>query len=239
MAGRELIRELALRIGLAAKVLPGVDVRRLLNVLNNRIGVPLTEEKLGKMTVTDLKDGLSALDGDEHGEDADIDMEYFKLAVRYLWGEDVTVPALPVIQVLAEVEMPGSIRVALASNGGERLNGHFGSCSHFLIYQLSEHDIRLIDIRMTAGVENAEDKNAFRVDLIADCHLVYVQSIGGPAAAKVIKVGIYPLKMVDGGHASEVLAQLQEVMVGHPPPWLAKAMGRTFEQSLRYTAAEA
>lgn len=239
MSGGELSRELALRIGLAAKVLPGVDARRLLGVLNERIGAPLTEEKLGKMTVTDLKTGLSSLDGEEDGEDAGIDMEYFKLAVRYLWGEDVTAPALPTIQALGEGEMPGSIRVAVASNGGERLDGHFGSCPHFLVYQLSENEIRLIDIRTTEGVDTAEDKNAYRAGLIADCHLMYVQSIGGPAAAKVIKAGIHPLKVAEGGHAPEVLAQLQGVMAGHPPPWLAKVMGRSPEQSLRYTAAEA
>jgi hypothetical protein len=33
-----------------------------------------------------------------------------------------------------------SIRIACASNRGERLDGHFGSCARFLIYQVSATD---------------------------------------------------------------------------------------------------
>ena len=74
MAAPSIEREAALRIGLASKVLPGVDARRLLATLVERLGEPLTEQRLTKITVTDLKTGLSSLDGEEDGEDADIGM---------------------------------------------------------------------------------------------------------------------------------------------------------------------
>ena len=54
MADQALSRELALRIGLAAKALPDVDARELLTVLVNRLGTPLTDKKLREITVTDL-----------------------------------------------------------------------------------------------------------------------------------------------------------------------------------------
>ena len=92
MAAQTIEREAALRIGLAAKVLPGVDARRLLSTLVERLGEPLTEQRLTKITVTDLKTGLSSLDGEEDGEDADIGMEPLKLAVRCLWGEETGIP---------------------------------------------------------------------------------------------------------------------------------------------------
>ena len=41
--------------------------------------------------------------------------------------------------------MPGSIRVACASNGGEVLDGRSGSARRFLIYQVSAETVRLID----------------------------------------------------------------------------------------------
>ena len=231
-----LPRELALRVALAARVLPGTDVRQLLNVLENRIGLPLTEEKLTTVTVTHLKTGLASLDGEEDGEDAGIGMEYLKLAVRYLWGEEVTEDGLPQIESYEEGDMPDSIRIAVASNGGELIDGHFGSCPRFLIYQLSKDKLKLIDIRKTDGADDAEDKNAFRAEIAKDCHVMYVQSVGGPAAAKIVRTGIYPMKVPEGGNASEVLLQLQEVMNGHPPPWLAKVMGIPAEQRTKYAA---
>lgn len=235
MAAPDLTRELALRIGMAAKVLPGVDARQLLDVLRERIGLPMTENKLRSVTVTHLKTGLASADGEEDGEDAAIGMEYLKLAVRYLWGEEVDAPDLPEVAALADGEMPDSIRVAVASNGGEQVDGHFGSCPRFLVYQLATDELRLIDIRGTVGADDADDKNAFRAELIKDCHVLYVQSVGGPAAAKIIRAGIYPMKIADGGGARELLAQLQTVMAGNPPPWLAKVMGIAPEQRVRYS----
>lgn len=236
MNSAALPREIALRIGLAARVLPGVDIRQLMTVLERRIGLPLTEEKLMTVTVTHLKTGLASLDGEEDGEDAGIGMEYLKLAVRYLWGEDVTEANLPDVEPYTEGDMPDSIRIAVASNGGEQLDGHFGSCPRFLIYQLSKTDLKLIDIRSTVDADTAEDKNAFRANLCGDCHVMYIQSVGGPAAAKIVRAGIYPMKVPEGGSAREVLLELQQVMNGHPPPWLAKIMGIPAEQRTKFVA---
>ena len=236
MATQPIEREAALRIGLAAKVLPGVDTRRLLSALVDKIGEPLTEKRLCKITVTDLKTGLSSLDGEVDGEDTAIGMELLKLAVRYLWGEETGIPYLPEQVAYSDGDMPESIRVAMASNAGEYLDGHFGSCPHFLIYQVSTKEIRLIDIRMTHGATSAEDRNGFRADLCKDCHVMYVQSIGGPAAAKVVRTGIYPMKVPQGGKAPEVLANLQTVMADKPPPWLAKILGVPAERRTKYAA---
>lgn len=62
----------------------------------------------------------------------------------------------------ADSDMPGSIRAACASNTGEVLDGHFGSCERFLIYQLSSAESRLIAIRPTLEADHAEDRNAAR-----------------------------------------------------------------------------
>ena len=84
----------------------------------------------------------------------------------------------------------------------------------------------------------APDKNGFRVQLISDCHVLYVVSIGGPAAAKVIKGGIYPMKRLEGGSPDEVLGEFQHMMAESPPPWLAKILGVADGQRLKnYNAA--
>lgn len=233
MSAQPLTREVALRIALASRVLPGIDPRRLLEVLIERLGAPLTEKRLAKITVTDLKTGFASVDGEEDGEETGIDMEYFKQAVTYLWGEETVEPDLPTPSPYNEGDMPGSIRVACASNGEELLDGHFGSCPRFLVYQVSPEEVRLIDLRSTEGADSSDDKNAFRANLVKDCHVLYVQSIGGPAAAKVVKAGIHPIKIPEGGQAREAIENLQTVLTGTPPPWLAKVMGISPEDRAR------
>ena len=100
-ASTAISRDVALRIGLAARVLPGVGVPRLLEVLRDKAGTSLTIEGLKIITVTDLKTGLGSLDGEEDAEEMNISMEEFKLAVRYLWGEEDVVPDLPAILPLS------------------------------------------------------------------------------------------------------------------------------------------
>ena len=57
---QQLSRELALRIALASRVLPGVDVKKLLGVLHEKVGSPLDDEKLKSITVTNLKTGIGS-----------------------------------------------------------------------------------------------------------------------------------------------------------------------------------
>ena len=229
-----LPRELALRIALAARILPGISVPRLLEILHERLGSPLDDEKLKAITVTNLKTGLGSLDGEEDGEDIGIGLANIKLAVRYLWGDEAEDEDLPEIMPYKAGDMPESIRIAIGSNSGALINGHFGSCIRFLVYQLSRHACTLIDIRSTLEADSSDDRNLFRANLINDCHVVFVQSIGGPAAAKVIRADIYPIKVPDVTEAVEQLKEFQRVSDA-PPPWFAKALGYSAEASARFS----
>jgi len=235
-----ITREAALRVALAARALPNATLPRLIEVLQARLGDKLDADVLRTFTVTDLKTGFGSMDGEEDGEDIGIGLEAMKLAVRILWGDSETDEQLPEVQPYEEGDMPGSIRVAIASAVGMSLSGHFGSCLRFLVYQVSAADSRLIGIRSALDADFAEDKNGFRAQLIVDCHVVYVVSVGGPAAAKIIRANIYPIKRPEGGTAEEVIAQFQEAMRNSPPPWLLKILGVSAEQRLKnYAAAEA
>ena len=216
-------REAALRIALAARALNGLDVKAFVGALLDKLEAPLTESKLAKLTVEDLR-VLLAGDFAEQGCHVGVDAEALKEAVRLLWGQGVEHSDFPAVDAYAEGEMPGSIRVAIAANRGENLDGHFGSCDRFLVYQVGQQAIKLIDVRSTAEADGAEDKNAARSALIGDCQIVYVQSIGGPAAAKVVRAGVHPVKKPTGGPAREVLVELQG-RLSCPPPWLAQIMG--------------
>ena len=234
-----ITREAALRVALAARAMPSATLPRLLELLQRSLGHEIDEEKLRQVTVTLLKTGFASADGEEDGEDIGIGLEAMKLAVRILWGETQGDDSLPRIASYEDGEMPGSVRVAIASDKGDTLSGHFGSCLRFLVYQVSPTEIRLVDVRDTMDAEFAEDKNLWRAGLIGDCQVCYVVSIGGPAAAKVIRADIYPIKVPDGGLALEILAQFQQAMVNSPPPWLLKILGVAAEKRLKnYSAAE-
>ena len=234
----ELItREAALRVALAARSLPNTTLPQLIDVLHTRLGEKMDTDILRTFTVTDLKTGFGSLDGEEDGEDIGIGLEAMKLAVRILWGEADEDEKLPAVQAYTEGDMPGSVRIAIASDIGMTLSGHFGSCLRFLVYQVSATDSRLVGIRSALEADYAEDKNAFRAQIIADCHVVYIVSVGGPAAAKIIRANIYPIKLPEGGTAEEVIAKFQQAMVNSPPPWLLKILGVSAEQRLKNYAA--
>ncbi len=228
MSASPISDEIALRIGLAARELPDTDARRLLQVLDDVIGLPPTSKKLASLTVKELK---AAADG----EFADVDSGALKAALACLKGESgLSADALPDIEEYADGDMPNSVRVACASNKGEMLDGHFGSCRRFLIYQVSETEHRLIDIRSVDPNEEDDDKNSYRASLVGDCQILFVGSIGGPAAAKVVRAGVHPIKKPQASPAREEIESLQRVITKDAPPWLAKVMGQAPEERIRF-----
>lgn len=233
MTATVITKTAALRIAQAARALADVNAGAFAAKLGDNLGLPITEEKLAKVTVADLKLILSG----EETVEPDVDSASIKLAVRYLWGEAGDADNLPPMDAYVDGEMPGSLRVAVASNTEENLDGHFGSCPRFLIYQVGCNDMRLIDARSTLIAEDAEDKNVARAELISDCQIVYVQSIGGPAAAKAVRANIHPVKVPDGGKARVTLQRLQAVLDA-PPPWLAKILGVEAKSLSKFSSAE-
>ncbi|WP_428610580.1 dinitrogenase iron-molybdenum cofactor biosynthesis protein [Sedimenticola sp.] len=227
-----LDKEIALRIGLAARELPETDIPRLLRVLDDVLGLPPTKQQLDGLTVKALKAA-------DDGELADLDNGVIKAALACLKGEipEFSEP-LPDVVPYAEADMPNSIRVACASNRGAMLDGHFGSCRRFLIYQVSAAEQRLIDIREIGGAAPGVDKNVHRVAQIADCQILFVASIGGTPAAKVIRAGIHPVKKPQTGPADVEMAALQAAIGKSAPPWLAKIMGQSAEQRIRFIPEE-
>ena len=236
MSNATLNRDAALRIALAARILPDISVGQLLDILTQRIEGDITLDTLATVTVTDLKTGFSSVDGEEDGEDIGIGLPEMKEAVRILWG-DIDLGKLPEVTPIKDIP-PRSIRLAIASNTGEKLDGHFGSCIRYLVYQVTENSAQLIDIRSAIEADLSDDRNGFRAKLIEDCQVVYMVSVGGPAAAKIVRAGVYPMKRIQGGEASDAIAEIQSVMKGNPPPWLAKYMGDSAEERVRFEQPE-
>lgn len=225
-----LSRELALRIGLAARALPDTEAKTLFKVLISCVGLPLTEDRLASLNLAQLK----TAEGDIL---ATIDDGLINKALAILLNQETVDSILPQqVETYRDGDMPGSVRIACASDDGSQVDGHFGSCNQFLIYQVSGREARLIDIRNTAiptGLE-VHDKNSFRAELIQDCQVLYMASVGGPAAAKIVKLGIHPIKLPTIESIADIISQLQTVIAGTPPPWLAKVMGIAASDRFRF-----
>lgn len=214
--------EIALRIGLAARLLPGMDIRSLLQILIGILGEPLTDAKLKKLRAARLRNAV-----DERL--AYVDPGHFQKTVGLLKGRGVKMIREPLPSIASGVycELYGSVRVACASCSGERIDGAFHSCERFLIYQVSPDYIRLIDIREPArDRQSARNRNLSRAHLIRDCDVLYTMAIGAAAAARVVSAGLHPIRLTQSVNALDELRRLQLVVAQeNPPPWLMKAMG--------------
>ncbi len=222
MSGQEpLSRELALRIGLAARALPGTDAKSLFTVLTAAVGLPLTDANIADLDLQTFKaahvDQLAYLD----------EAALARALLILKQPVEQTSVNQTTLQSYAEGDMPGSVRIACASDDALQVDGHFGSCPQFMIYQVSAEEARLIDVRNAELPDGlvVPDKNVYRAELIQDCQVLYVASVGGPAAAKIVKLGIHPIKLPGVQMIADVIGQLQAVIASTPPPSLAKAMG--------------
>lgn len=213
-----LSEAVALRIGLAAQALPDMDVRRLVAALVQVLGPDINDANLARLPGKRLAQALDDGTGPPEGE-------HLRQALDLLKGAET----LPEEEALPELEFPmptpGTVRVACASNSAGRLDGHFGNCRRFLVFQVSPDGVRLVDRREVPAVAGGDANTATRVGLLEDCTVLFAVSIGGPPAAKVVRAGVHPVKRPQGGDARGVAAELAGVLAANPPPWLAQAAG--------------
>lgn len=72
---------------------------------------------------------------------------------------------------------------------------------------------------------DSDDKIAPKLEALADCTILYVASIGGVPAAKLIKQGVMPVKAkAETEEIADILNKLVRTLKGNPPPWLRKAL---------------
>ncbi|BCL39295.1 NifB/NifX family molybdenum-iron cluster-binding protein [Nostoc sp. MS1] len=77
----------------------------------------------------------------------------------------------------------------------------------------------------------SNDKVAQKIAALSDCTIVYVASIGGTAAAKLIKKGVMPVKpRSDKEDITYLLNKLLQTLKDNPPPWLRKALQQDREE---------
>lgn len=218
--------ELALRIALAARTMGSVSTQQLLNALIHCVGEPLSERRLLRLRAKNLRAQLGKVDNNAF-------QQAWNLLKKRQFSDEVSAAPLPdtVMRISSDKR---SVRIACASEGGERVDGSFTSCRRFLVYEVSPTDIHLVDVRAVPQLLAGQDRYLQRLQLIEDCQLLYALAIGGIAAARVVRSGVHPVKLEFPSQARNVARDLQSVLAGCPPPWLAKIMGSSPEDRVRF-----
>ncbi len=117
------------------------------------------------------------------------------------------------------------MKVAFASTDKVHIDEHFGKAEEFYIWNIGPEEAafsRIAQLKVEEGY--IDDKIEARTAVLADCALVYVGEIGGPAAARLVQKKIHPIKSKEQEPITVVVKKLQEVLKGNPPPWLRKAI---------------
>ena len=117
------------------------------------------------------------------------------------------------------------MKVAFTSSDGRTIDEHFGMAGQFRIWDVGPDSAAPVGaVSAITTSDDEEDRISARASAIAGCAIVYTVKIGGPAAAKLVARRIHPMKTGAPVAIEEVVAKLQEVLRGRPPPWLRKAM---------------
>ncbi|WP_192457813.1 NifB/NifX family molybdenum-iron cluster-binding protein [Musicola keenii] len=113
---------------------------------------------------------------------------------------------------------------AFSSQDGITINGHFGQCRLFFIYGFDEVGSWLCDLRRYPAEPGDQEGNEVRAALLNGCHLLFCEAIGGPAAARIIRHNIHPMKVAPGTTIQSQRDALQALLADRLPPWLAKRL---------------
>ncbi len=214
--GQTISDQAALRVALAAKQLPNIDLRSLLGLLIQHLGEPLTESKLVGLSPKAFRVMVSAL-----GE-----------STRKEVSSALTILCNPELSSIDTPKIPdrpplqgAKLRVAITSNQGEMVNGHYGSCLQVLIYDVNANAHQLVDVRQMPTDSKGEERAIAMLDRVRDCNMLFTLSIGGPAAARVTRANIHPVKKASPVSAQQVLSDLSGVIGHNPPPWIQRSLG--------------
>jgi nitrogen fixation protein NifX len=117
-----------------------------------------------------------------------------------------------------------TVKIAFATSDRRAVNQHFGAAESFAVYEMGEHETRLIEVAefIETAMDGHEGKLAAKVDLLCDCAAVYCNAVGASAIQQLLAKGLQPMRVDEGTLIDDLLAGLQKNLVNDPPVWLAK-----------------
>lgn len=118
------------------------------------------------------------------------------------------------------------MKVGFCSTDGVTVNEHFGRTEKIFVYDVRLASAELIEERIVKKAQPTRDLlDAIdeKIERIKDCKIVYFTEIGGPAAAKLIKNNMFPVKTDATLSINETINMLQKSFE-NPPVWIKKIL---------------
>ncbi|HTH18119.1 MAG TPA: nitrogen fixation protein NifX [Magnetospirillum sp.] len=124
------------------------------------------------------------------------------------------------------------MRVAFATHDRTRVDAHFASARTFLFYDVGPEEHTFLEAVQFDNVsseegkhqEDGDDRLASKIKALEGSALLFVRAIGGPAAARVVRAHVHPIKLPDDEAISTVIDKVRGMLKTNPPPWLRKAI---------------
>lgn len=114
------------------------------------------------------------------------------------------------------------MKVGFATTDNILINDHFGWAKKFAVYEINGEGFRFLENRHFDEEIEELEKIDKKIAGLKDLKIIFVESIGGTAAARVVKSGIHPVKSKPNDKIEDVMGNLKAVLTKNPPPWLKK-----------------
>lgn len=124
------------------------------------------------------------------------------------------------------------MRVAFATQDRQRVDAHFASARTFMFYDVGPEGHTFLEAVQFDNVSNEEGKHqedgddrlAAKLKALEGSALLFVRAIGGPAAARVVRAHVHPIKLPDDEAIQAVIDRVRAMLKANPPPWLRKVV---------------
>lgn len=123
------------------------------------------------------------------------------------------------------------MKIGFATTDDILINDHFGWAKNFAIYDVSGSGYKFLENRRFTEEGNEIDRIDRKIEGLKDIKIIFIESIGGTAAARVIRAGIHPVKRKPEDKIKTVMEELRTVMSKNPPPWLKKIATSELKQN--------
>lgn len=124
------------------------------------------------------------------------------------------------------------MRVAFATQDRQRVDAHFASAKTFMFYDVGPEGHTFLEAVQFDSLsqedgkhqEDGDDRLANKIKALEGTALLFVRAIGGPAAARVVRAKVHPIKLPDDETIQVVIDRVRAMLKSNPPPWLRKVV---------------
>jgi nitrogen fixation protein NifX len=123
------------------------------------------------------------------------------------------------------------MRLAFATHDRTHVDAHFASAKTFLFYDVGPDTYSFLEAVQFGTVtqedgnhDDGEDRLAAKIDALGGTALLFVRAIGGPAAARVVRAKVHPIKLPADEPITAVIDRVRAMLKTNPPPWLRRAL---------------